>query len=164
MSTSTSRTLTEIVEQLRADRTGGPAPYLADVPGVDVDVFTAATCTVDGDLEVAGEGNPAFALQSIAKAFVYAIVLEERGLAAVLDRVGVEPSGEAFNEMSIRAGGRPFHPPINAGALMVHGMIPGADEHERIDLIRRPRWPTGDGTRSRVGRCWLPTPSGRPCR
>lgn len=125
-----------MLADVQPDRSGEPSAYLMDVEGAVLDSFTAATCTVEGDIESAGEGAETFALQSIAKAFVYAIALEECGLPAVLDRVGVEPSGEAFNEMSLRSGGRPFNPLINAGAIMVHAMIPGADEEERIDLLR----------------------------
>ena len=39
----------------------------------------------------------AFTIQSISKPFVYGLALEDHGRDGVLERVGVEPSGEAFN-------------------------------------------------------------------
>ena len=40
--------------------------------------------------------------------FVYALALEARGVADLSTHVGVEPSGEAFNEASFD-GGRPMN-------------------------------------------------------
>jgi glutaminase len=119
------------------DRSGEASPYLARLDGVDVDSLALVACGADGELDAAGDSTTAFALQSISKAFVYALALQERGLEAILERVGVEPSGEAFNEMSLLAGGRPFNPLINAGAIMVHGLVPGDDEDDRIAVIQR---------------------------
>ena len=42
-----------------------------------------------------------FTIQSISKAFVYALALAVLGVDAVLERVGVEPSGEAFKAISL---------------------------------------------------------------
>lgn len=126
----------EVLAAVAGDRSGEPSAYLARLEGVDVDGLALAACSAAGEMEAAGESTTEFALQSISKAFVYAFALQELGLEAVLARVGVEPSGEAFNEMSLQAGGRPFNPLINAGAIMVHGLIPGEDEDDRITVIR----------------------------
>ncbi|MCE0487713.1 glutaminase A [Ornithinimicrobium sediminis] len=126
----------EVLAAVAGDRSGEPSAYLARLEGVDVDSSALAACSAAGETEAAGESTTEFALQSISKAFVYAFALQELGLEAVLARVGVEPSGEAFNEMSLQAGGRPFNPLINAGAIMVHGLIPGEDEDDRITVIR----------------------------
>lgn len=136
MSGRTRRDLQQVLDDVRDEASGEPSPYRADVATVPVDSFAAATCTVDGDVEAVGDVRASFALQSISKAFSYAIALHQCGLPAVLDRVGVEPSGEAFDDLSLRSGGRPFNPLINAGAITVHGMIPGRDEQERMELIR----------------------------
>ena len=73
----------------------------------------------------------------MSKPFVYALALHERGLEATLQKVGVEPSGDAFNDLSLREDGRPQNPMINAGAMAVHAMIggPQAPLRERTDMI-----------------------------
>ena len=40
-------------------------------------------------------------MQSLSKPFAYALAIKEIGLAKVLEKVGVEPSGEAFNQISL---------------------------------------------------------------
>ena len=42
-----------------------------------------------------------FTIQSISKPFVYGLALDDHGVDAVMDKVDVEPSGEAFNAMSL---------------------------------------------------------------
>ncbi|MFE4399766.1 glutaminase A, partial [Kitasatospora sp. NPDC056808] len=70
--------------------------------------------------------------------FVYALALADRGCEAVLARIGVEPSGEAFNELSLEEGSaRPRNPMINVGALTAHTLAgpPGAPREERFERI-----------------------------
>ncbi|MDB0160095.1 glutaminase, partial [Escherichia coli] len=76
-----------------------------------------AMSTVDGEIYSVGDDDVEFTIQSISKPFVYAYVLQQLGIDAVLAKVGVEPSGEAFNEISLGKDGRPKNPMINSGAI-----------------------------------------------
>lgn len=50
--------------------------------------------------------------------------------------IGVQPSGEAFNQISVdRTTRRPKNPMISAGAIAAVALVPGADD-ERFDNIR----------------------------
>ncbi|MGH3560978.1 MAG: glutaminase A, partial [Mycobacterium sp.] len=78
-----------------------------------------------------------FTIQSISKPFTYALALDQLGEAAVDARIGVEPSGEAFNEISVDdKTNTPKNPMINAGAIVSASLIPGATADERFALIR----------------------------
>ncbi|MBD4567464.1 glutaminase A, partial [Xanthomonas citri pv. citri] len=71
-----------------------------------------------------------------SKPFTYAAALVDRGFAAVDRQVGLNPSGEAFNELSLEAEShRPDNAMINAGALAVHQLLvgPQASREERLD-------------------------------
>ncbi|WP_308727278.1 MULTISPECIES: glutaminase [unclassified Arthrobacter] len=62
-------------------------------------------------------------MQSISRPFAYAAAIMDRGIDRVLESIGVEPSGEAFNELSFEGGiHHPKNPMINTGAFAIHGI------------------------------------------
>ncbi|MBC9956451.1 glutaminase [Yimella sp. cx-51] len=131
--------LEEILRSCSDDTSGALADYIPELAGVDPDQLAVALCTTDGTVYSAGDADNCFTIQSISKAFVYALALQEHGVDAVLERIGVEPSGEAFNELSLEEGsGRPLNPMINAGALTCHALIGGldCDPDERFEKVR----------------------------
>ena len=100
------------------------ADYIPELARVNPDLFGIALATVDGKVYTAGDADVSFTIQSVSKPFVYAIALEDRGIAAVNAKIGVEPSGEAFNELSLEEGSkRPRNPMINAGAITAHTLV-----------------------------------------
>jgi glutaminase len=55
-------------------------------------------------------------LQPLSKVFVYGLALEAHGCDRVLVRVGVEPSGDAFNSIDFdERNNRLDNPMVNAG-------------------------------------------------
>ena len=91
----------------------------------------------EGHRYAAGDAGQPFTLQSVSKPFVYALALSDVGLAHALTRVGAEPSGEAFNAISLEPRtGRPSNPMINAGALIATSLVRGRDRIERFERIR----------------------------
>ena len=130
--------LTEALDDVRADRTGATAQYIPELATADPEPLAAVFVTVDGELYGAGDDDVEFTVQSISKPFVYALALHDRGVGAVSDRVGVEPSGEAFNEISLEDGtGRPRNPMINAGAITAHSLAgpEGSGPAERLERV-----------------------------
>ena len=89
--------------------------------------FAISLATTDGEVFSAGDHEVPFALQSISKVFVHGLALEARGRDRVLERVGVEPSGDAFNSVVFdERNGRPHNPMVNAGALATTNLVKGA--------------------------------------
>ncbi|GAA1481921.1 glutaminase [Gordonia sinesedis] len=131
--------LTEVLESL-TDETGGEvADYIPELAAADPDVFAIALTTVDGHTYAVGDADLEFSIQSISKPFAYAAALTDRGCDVVAATVGVEPSGDAFNELSLEEEtGRPRNPMINAGAIATHGLLvgPDADVAARVDRAR----------------------------
>ena len=99
-------------------RAGAVASYIPELAKADPEWFGICIATADGHVYEVGDSRQAFTIQSISKAFVYGLALEDRGRERVLDTIGVEPSGDAFNSISLAPGsGAPLNPMINAGAI-----------------------------------------------
>lgn len=111
---------------------GEVAKYIPELGRANPEWFGIAIATVDGQVYEVGDSRIPFTIQSISKPLVYGLALETLGLKEVMARVGVEPSGEAFNSISLDPGtGRPLNPMINAGAIATTNMVPGVDRDAR---------------------------------
>jgi glutaminase len=130
--------LREALADVASDTTGAPAGYIPELAAADPDRLGVAFATVDGEIYGAGDVDVEFTIQSISKPFTYALALADRGFGTVLAKVGVEPSGEAFNEISLEPGsGRPRNPMINAGAITTHALAgdEGLTPTERLERV-----------------------------
>ena len=101
---------------------------LGQTAGAERSPFAISLMTTDGEVFHAGEHDLPFALQSVSKVFVYGLALEACGRDRVLERVGVEPSGDAFNSIVFdERNNRPYNPMVNAGALATTALVEGAE-------------------------------------
>ncbi len=121
-------TLVELHARFAGVSAGDVASYIPELSRALPDSFGICVATVDGHVYSVGDSAVPFTIQSISKPFVYGLALADRGLAQVAERVSVEPSGDAFNAISLDPGsGRPRNPMINAGAIATAGLVAGAD-------------------------------------
>ncbi|KAF1824627.1 glutaminase-domain-containing protein [Dissoconium aciculare CBS 342.82] len=130
--------LKRVLEAARPDDSGAPAGYIDVLARADTSRLGVAIAMVDGNVYSAGDDEVEFSIQSISKAFVYGLAIEDAGLERVLEKIGVEPSGDAFNELSLHEGtNRPMNPMINAGAITAHSLVvgPNATAEERTERI-----------------------------
>src|SRR5262245_47036328 len=82
-------------------RAGQVATYIPELGKADPNWFGIAIATIDGHVYEVGDSRQPFTIQSISKPITYGMALEDRGRDAVLAKVGVEPSGDAFNSISL---------------------------------------------------------------
>ncbi|SQG65276.1 glutaminase [Corynebacterium renale] len=129
--------LRRLLEEVRDQDGGEVADYIDELAAADPSKLGIALTTVSGHTYSAGDCDDEFSIQSISKPFVYALALQEHGLDAVHEIVGLEPSGEKFNELSLDQDKRPMNPMINAGAIVVNQLINGPDStvEDRVDII-----------------------------
>jgi glutaminase len=112
------------------------ATYIPELAKADPRAFGICVATADGHVYEAGDTRTAFTIQSISKPFVYGLALEDRGGQAVRERVGVEPTGEAFNAIRLAPDtGRPLNPMVNAGAIATSGLVAGRSPEDRLERL-----------------------------
>ncbi|MBB3038195.1 glutaminase A [Hoyosella altamirensis] len=130
--------LEHVLKRYAPDHSGEVKDAYRNVPECDPDQLAIAITTVEGATYCAGDADNHFPIESMSKPFIYGLALEDSGEDAVHRKIGVEPSGDAFNEISLESStGRPFNAMINAGAIAAHALVSGADCDERTARIRR---------------------------
>ena len=110
--------------------------YPLEEAGEERDHFAICLASVGGELYREGDHDRPFALQSISKVFAYALALADNRREDVLARVGVEPSGDAFNSIVFdERYHRPYNPMVNAGALVTTDLVHGASSERKIERL-----------------------------
>jgi hypothetical protein len=129
--------LESLLDRHADDSSGEVATYIPELASADPDLFGICLVTVDGAVYEAGETRQQFTIQSMSKPLTYGLALALAGPDAVRRRVGVEPSGDPFNEISLRpATGTPVNPMINAGAITCAGLVLDHAENPLETLLR----------------------------
>jgi glutaminase len=137
MHNTVSRIIHQLYDKYRGCSDGALADYIPELTRANPDWFGISVATADGHFYSIGDAEQAFTIQSISKAFTFGMVLDELGVNTVEKRIGVEPSGEAFNSISLDPiSGRPYNPMINAGAIAATGLVHGDDLDDRFEKIR----------------------------
>lgn len=129
--------LNDLYERYRTLPDGQVATYIPELARANPDWFGIAVATTSGQTFAVGNCQQTFTIQSVSKPFVFGLALEERGRETVNARVGVEPTGDAFNSLIKldEKSNRPHNPMINAGAIATAGLITGADPTLRLRKI-----------------------------
>lgn len=120
---------------------GKVADYIPALQCVDPRQFGIALLTHDGQLFEAGQARSRFSIQSISKVLSLTLALQRHG-EALWQRVGIEPSGTAFNSLVQLEyeQGKPRNPFINAGALVVVDALMTRNAmpvHTMLSTVRR---------------------------
>jgi len=115
---------------------GAVATYIPELAKADPNWFGISIVTMDGHVYEVGDTTIPFTIQSVSKPFVYGLALEDNGRGGVAEKISVEPSGEAFNSISLRPEtGQPLNPMINAGAIAAVSLIQGKDQQVVLERI-----------------------------
>lgn len=115
---------------------GEVATYIPELAKADPDRFGISLALTSGRSFSAGDTRHAFTLQSVSKPFTFGMALEILGAAKVAEHVGVEPSGDVFNAITLQSGSnRPHNPMINSGAITVTALLHARYGDETFDVI-----------------------------
>ncbi|MCB9848987.1 MAG: glutaminase A [Phycisphaeraceae bacterium] len=123
-------------ERYRGCNEGRIASYIPELSKADPSCFAIAIVTVAGEVFEVGDRQATFTIQSLSKPFTHALALADRGRGHVMQRVGVEPSGDSFDSIiRLDSTNRPHNPMVNSGAIAVTSMIAGSSPADRFERI-----------------------------
>lgn len=120
---------------------GEPATYIPELSKVNPDSYGICLRTLRGTEYFMGDSNERFSIQSISKVFSMAMGFSFEG-EKLWKRIGVEPSGSAFNsiiQLEVEKG-IPRNPLINAGALVMTDILLSHlenPEEEYLEFVRQ---------------------------
>ncbi|MFV8334406.1 glutaminase [Flavobacterium sp. GSP14] len=140
--------LQEIYNESKKRPSQGKVTFsIPELAKVNPDKFGIHLTTIDEEDFAVGDSNEKFSIQSISKALTVALAfsfLDEK----IWKRVGVEPSGSAFNSLVQLEyeKGIPRNPFINAGAIVIADMLVTHLENPKQDFLDFIRMISGSTT------------------
>ncbi|WP_425449644.1 glutaminase A [Dethiothermospora halolimnae] len=119
-------------------REGKVASYIPALKKANQDDLGICIVDVNGNTYKAGEYNKKFTIQSISKTISLMLAIMDNGEDIVFDKIGMEPTGDAFNSMvklEMISPSKPLNPMINAGAIAVASLIKGKNADEKFERL-----------------------------
>lgn len=116
---------------------GHVADYISALAEADPTLFGIAVAGAAGRMFAVGDAAVPFSIQSISKAFVFALVCEQVGPDVARAKLGVNATGLPFNSiMAIElSDDRTLNPMVNAGAIATTSLVPGATSEDKWSFI-----------------------------
>lgn len=129
----------EAYRRFRSDREGANAQVYPALARVPADLFGVCVVATTGEVFAAGDAAYEFAIMSVSKPFVFALVCQELGVEAVRERIGVNATGLAFNSLEgiERSSDGRTNPMVNSGAIATTSLVPGATLAAKWDFVRK---------------------------
>lgn len=110
-------------------------PILTETPS---DLFGVVIVTKDGKVYSAGDVDYVFSIQSVSKPFTAALIMSEQGPAVLKEKIGVEPTGMAFNsKLALAVYENSVNPLVNAGAIAAVSLVQATSEQERWNKVQQ---------------------------
>ena len=108
-------------------------PILTETPS---DLFGVVIVTRDGKVYTAGDVDYEFSIQSVSKPFTAGLIMKEQGAEVVREKIGVEPTGMAFNsKVALAVYEGAGNPLVNAGAIAAVSLVQANSEEERWNKV-----------------------------
>ena len=129
----------EAYEKYRSRDEGQVSNVYPVLERVRPDLFGVCFVTAGGDVYPAGDAGHEFAIMSVSKPFVLALVCQALGPDEVRAKIGVNATGRPFNSLAAveeSLDGR-TNPMVNAGAIATTSLVPGATPEARWEFIHQ---------------------------
>jgi len=121
------RLVTEAYERYKSNKEGINSQVYPALARVPTELFGICVVGTSGNVYPAGDAECEFAIMSVSKPFVFALVCQSLGAEKARDRLGVNSTGLPFNSLAAierNEDGR-TNPMVNAGAIATTSFVPG---------------------------------------
>lgn len=133
------KVLESIIEANRIlTKQGKVANYIPELSKANIDTLGIYVVTLNGEEYFAGDYKCKFTMQSISKVITLMLALLDNGTEKVFEKMGVEPTADAFNsiiKLETKIDQKPLNPMINAGAIATASLIKGSSAEECFSRI-----------------------------
>jgi glutaminase len=122
----------------RSNDEGTNAQVYPALAGVDRHLFGVSVLSTAGEAFCAGDADVEFAIMSVAKPFVFALLVQAIGAELARRMIGVNATGLPFNSLAAveqSPDGR-TNPMVNAGAIATSSLVPGDTPEEKWQFIQ----------------------------
>ena len=132
---------------IKTEDKGNVASYIPELATIDTHNFGIHLRTIENHEYTIGDYNKLFSIQSISKVLSLAKATSIVG-NDIFKRVGVEPSGHPFNQLSLLEieNGIPRNPFINAGAIVIADILVSRLQNPKEDFLNFIRGITSDNS------------------
>src|SRR5690606_19655998 len=127
-SAAVQEAVSDAYERYRENTSGRLSNVYPSLAAARPDLFGICIAGTSGHLYAAGDAEREFAIMSVAKPFVFALVCAAVGPARARELLGVNGTGLPFNSLEAierSADGR-TNPMVNSGAIAATSLMPGA--------------------------------------
>ena len=133
-----ARLVEEAHQRYRGVDEGEVASYIPALGRAPRNLFGICVADIDGSWHAVGDAGHEFSIQSISKAFVFALVCQALGAQEARRKIGVNATGLPFDSvMAIDLNPqRTMNPMVNAGAIATTSLVPGATAAEKWHNVR----------------------------
>ncbi|HEX5203699.1 MAG TPA: glutaminase A [Actinoplanes sp.] len=132
------KALDEAYERYRDEYGGAPSALYPALARVPAHLYGLCAAGVGGGVHAAGDAEHGFALMSVAKPFVFALVCEISGAGEMRRKLGANATGLPFNSAAAveRAHDGRTNPMVNAGAIGTVSLAPGGDVEAKWRFVQ----------------------------
>lgn len=130
--------LDEAYQRFRANTEGANSDVYPALAAVPSDLFGLCLAGTSGNVYAVGDAEHEFAIMSVSKPFVFALVCQALGAEKARERLGVNSTGLPFNSLEAieRNPDGKTNPMVNSGAIATTSLVPGATLDAKWQFIR----------------------------
>ena len=127
----------EAYQRFQANREGRNSDVYPALAAVRASLFGICLAGSSGNIYTAGDAGSEFAIMSVSKPFVFALVCQSLGAEEARSRLGVNSTGLPFNSLAAieRSPDGRTNPMVNAGAIATTSLVPGRTLDARWQFV-----------------------------